>query len=153
VTITEVKVQVFSKKRMQGDLIQCGFGAGGELGPSILPDLDSPTGPIPMDIDGDLKPDGKIPGGRFVVKPGEAEWLTIFPEGTAGYVYEFGLVFQIVVDGEQQTEVHGTRERPIRLAFSDESTSAQLPAFAWDLASKQWIPWDQYMAKRNAEGP
>jgi hypothetical protein len=152
VTITEVEVQVFVKKRMQGDLIQCGIQAGGELGPVILPDLDSPSGPIPMDVDGDGEPDGKIPGGRFVVKPGEAEWLSILAEGTKGYVYEFGLVFHIVVDGEQRTETHGTRERPIRLAFYDDSTLTQLPAFAWDPTSKQWIPWAQYLRDRT-EGP
>ena len=106
-----------------------------------------------MDIDGDGKPDGKIPGGRFVVKPGEAEWLTIFPEGTKGYVYEFGLVFHIVVDGVQRTEVHGTRDRPIRLAFSDDHTLTKFSTFTWDPRSKQWIPWDQYLAERTAEHP
>jgi hypothetical protein len=151
-TITEVEVQVFAKKRMQDDLIQCGIQAGGELGPVILPDLDSPSGPIPMDVDGDGEPDGKIPGGRFVVKPGEAEWLSILAEGTKGYVYEFGLVFHIVVDGEQRTETHGMRERPIRLAFYEDSTLTQLPAFAWDPTSKQWIPWAQYLRGRT-EGP
>jgi hypothetical protein len=153
VTITEVEVQVFAKKRMQGgDRIQCGYEAGGELGPVIFPDLDSPTGPIPLDVDGDGDPDGKIPGGRFVVKPGEAEWLTILAKGTKGYVYEFGFVFHIVVDGEQRIEVHGTREQPIRLAFSDDSTLARLPAFAWDPHSKRWIPWAQYFRDRT-EGP
>jgi hypothetical protein len=102
-TITQVEVRVFSKKRMQGDLIQCGYEAGGELGSAIFPNLDSPSGPIPMDADGDGDRDGSLPGGRFVVKPGEFEWLTILADGTAGHVYELGFVFHMVVKGEQRT--------------------------------------------------
>jgi hypothetical protein len=150
-TITQVEVRVFSKKRMQGDLIQCGYEAGGELGSAIFPNLDSPSGPIPMDADGDGDRDGSLPSGRFVVKPGEFEWLTILADGTAGHVYELGFVFHMVVKGEQRTEVHGTSELPIRLAFHND-TSEQLPAFDWDPHFSRWIPSDEYMRERQAGG-
>jgi hypothetical protein len=151
VTITEVEVRVFSKTKMQGNLIQCTYGAGGELGAAIFPNLDSPSGPIPMDTDGDGESDGTLPGGRFVVKPGEYEWLTILSKGTEGYAYALGFTFHIVVNGKPAIEVHGTPEQPIRLAFLDDSPSGQLPKFDWDPHFLQWIPSDQYLTDRQAE--
>jgi hypothetical protein len=137
---------------MHGALIQCTYGAGGEVGAAIFPNLDSPSGRIPMDTDGDGTKDAELPGGRFVVKPGEFEWLTILSEGTAGYVYELGYVFHTVVNGERQTEVHGTPQQPIRLAFGEfDSPSGSLPTFDWDPSFKQWIPTDKYLEMRQRE--
>jgi hypothetical protein len=151
-TVTAVDVHVFARQRMNGKLISCTYGAGGEAGTSIHPNLDSPAGPIPMDTDGDGKTDAQLPGGRFLVNPGEFEWLTIAAKATAGYVYEIGLVFHVVVNGRQRTEMQGTPAQPIRLAFGDRGIyTARLPSYDWDLNSHRWLPTARYLKQRNTE--
>jgi hypothetical protein len=154
VTIKKVETHVFARRPMQGDLIACTYGAGGEDGATIFPDLDDPKKPVSMDTDGDGSVDAEIPGGRFVVKPGEFESLTIRANAAAGpgYVYEIGFTFHVVIDGQDRTEDHGTREAPIRMAFVDLGEfSSRFPAFDWDPASRRWIPVEQYLSARQAE--
>lgn len=112
-TITDVDVRVYAREPMEGTaLVSCQYGAGGEAGTSIFPNLDAPGGPIPMDVDNDGEPDTQLPGGRFFVAPGETENLSVLTEGQNGYVYELGLVVHADVNGQTQQEQFGTSEQP-----------------------------------------
>lgn len=92
VTIAAVKTTTFQRYRIEnGIVVQCQYGAGGEAETTIYPDLDSPQRRVPMDTDGDDEADTEMPGGRFVIRAGEFEWLTISAQGTKGYVYEIGV--------------------------------------------------------------
>jgi hypothetical protein len=79
VTIAAVKTTTFQRYRIEnGIVVQCQYGAGGEAETTIYPDLDSPQRRVPMDTDGDDEADTEMPGGRFVIRAGEFEWL-LFP--------------------------------------------------------------------------
>jgi hypothetical protein len=144
VTILDMRVEVYAvRKIMSNKRIQCQYGAGGHPGPVAFVDLDHPLRAIPLDTDGDYKPDTTLPGGRFVVDPKYAETLHIVVDGSKkGSVYEYGLRLRVVENGRERTVTFGDKNRPLRAAFEvgDFGQNPGNEYFDWDYLRQQWGP-------------
>lgn len=147
-TIVDLKVVIYQRRPMAGShRILCQYGAGPVEGPRLSIDLDKPARKIPMDTDGDFKPDTTLPESVFVVDTEKAETLSIDMSGTPGIVYEYALVVTTVENGGAPKEqTLGDHERPLLVAIPGEQEYNSLD-FDWSPQKGRW-----YRATSNSPG-
>jgi hypothetical protein len=133
VSIVDTQVRVLKKYAAPKTLVQCLYGAGGYDATPATVDLDTPAPHVV--VQEDTGPITLAPGGgQFKAAAGSSEVVNIQPSGTVGYMYEWELVVDYVVNAHEATQVSHPYRSYVRAPDDQEPT-----AWDFDPSQHQWV--------------
>jgi hypothetical protein len=138
ITILDIRPIIYRKYGVGArNLLPCEYNAGGFVGTTAYIDLDHPSAPIQVDI-GVGTEHTTLPPGRFAVDPKNAESMYMYLQGSTDTVYEYGIQMKIVENSVERTQIFGSPNDPLRMAFLSDQSSDRY--FDWDYAGSRWVP-------------
>jgi hypothetical protein len=95
----------------------CTLGGGSNAAYRSQFDLDDEAPVLEIEEFDTDAPPVKVPPGSFEIGPGLFESMYLYPEGTDGYLYQFTLQFELVIDGQRYVEIVDNDGEPFEFAF------------------------------------